>query len=88
MSNNEPDYNNLAFEPEMTWEKLVEKAKELGGIIGKNTGDIYFSNLVFEEDGGIYLDDRLLDDDCNVIPCISSNRTPAQMYQIIKALED
>lgn len=72
----------------MTWEEFVEKAIKLGGIIGENTGDIYFSNLVFEEDGGIYLDDRLLDDGCNVVPCISSNRTPAQMYQIMLALED
>lgn len=70
----------------MTWEELVEKAKELGGAIGKDTGDIYFSNLVFEEDGGIYLNDALIDDECNVIPCISSDRTPEEMFAIMEAL--
>jgi hypothetical protein len=30
MSNNAPDYeDNLAFEPEMTWEELVEWVKNL-----------------------------------------------------------
>lgn len=78
---------NMTAYTDMSWEELIEKAEKLGGVIGKNTGNIYFSNLVFEEDGGIYLDDRLLDDECNVIPCISSNRTPAQMYQIMLALD-
>lgn len=70
----------------MTWEELVEKANEMGASIGKS-GTIYFSNLEFEDDGGIYLDRAELDEDENVIPCISSDRTPEQMLMIMEALK-
>lgn len=69
----------------MTWTELCEKAKEMGAGIGKS-GTIYFSHLEFEDDGGIYLDRAELDEDENVIPCISSDRTYEQMLAIMEAL--
>lgn len=68
----------------MTWEELCEKAKEIGALICCG-GTICFSHLEFHEDGGIYLDREELDD-VWVIPCVSSDRTPDQMYQIMEAL--
>ena len=70
----------------MTWEELCEKAKKMGATVGKS-GTIYFSHLEFNEDGGIYLDRAELSEDENVIPCISSDRTPEQMLAIMKALQ-
>lgn len=64
----------------MIWEELCEKAKELGAGIGES-GTIYFSHLEFYEDGSIYL--NKLDEDT----LIASDRTPDQMYQIMKALQ-
>ena len=69
----------------MTWTELCKKAKEMGAGIGKSR-TIYFSHLEFEGDGGIYLDRAELDEDENVIPCISSDRTPEQMLAIMEAL--
>ena len=70
---------------DITWEELCEKAKEMGGLIGKS-GTIYFSHLEFNEDGGIYLDRAELDEDVWIVPCISSDRTPNQMLMIMEAL--
>lgn len=69
----------------MKWEELCEKAKEMGAGIGKQC--IYFGKLEFDEDGHIYLDPFCLDDEVDVNFCISSERSPEQMYQIMKALQ-
>lgn len=78
MTNNAPDYNdNLAFEPEMTWEDLVEWAKEfckqqkLGASIYPDA--FIIQSLTFDRSGDI--------EQCRV-----KNRTPRQMQTIIKAL--
>lgn len=68
----------------MTWEELRKKAKEMGANWSKDS--IYFGKLEFDEDGGIYLDPNYLDDEVDVNFCISSDRTPEQMYQIMEAL--
>lgn len=70
----------------MTWTELCKKAKEMGAGIGKSR-TIYFSHLEFEDDGGIYLDRAELDEDENVIPCISSDRTYEQMLAIMEAFK-
>ena len=68
----------------MTWEELCEKAKEMGASRGKQC--IYFGKLEFDDDGHIYLDPFYLDDEVDVNFCISSDRTPDQMYAIMEAL--
>lgn len=68
----------------MTWEDLKEKAKEMGAGIGENC--IYFGKLEFDNDGHIYLDPFYLDDEVDVNFCISSDRTPEQLHQIMEAL--
>jgi len=74
----------------MTWEELKQKAKEMGSEIVKGTaGDltyevIIFNNFRFYRDGEIMypnfmpIDDRFF---------ISKDRTPDQMYSIMKALQ-
>ncbi len=92
MTNNTPDYNdNLAFEPEFTLEDLVkwvrkyrEEVNDFDIIAGDE--DIYLKNLRFCSDGYIYVDEDSLEEDVNVVPCITSERTPRQMQTIIKAL--
>lgn len=66
----------------MQWNELCEKAKEIGAGIGES-GTIYFSQLEFYEDGSIYLNKAALDEDT----LIAFDRTPDQMYQIMKALQ-
>lgn len=85
----EPDYeNDLAFEPEMTWKELMKWARNLAATghacmyIGED--NIYACNLEFCADGHVYVDDNAIDD--NVVPCITSERTPRQIQAIIKAL--
>lgn len=83
MSNNAPDYNNLAFEPEMTWEELKVKARELGYIANVFCIREKYGNIHYWHDGRIsydFPDDSFLD--------ISLKRTPYQMYQIMLALKD
>lgn len=82
MTNNTPDYaENLAFEPEMTWEDLVEWAKEFADknklrmkakVRGIDVGElsIWPSGIVYSITG----------------TCLNINRTPRQMQTIIKAL--
>ena len=92
MTNNTPDYNdNLAFEPEMTWEDLIEwvrKCREEYNDFNVYIcdEDIYAKNLTFCSDGHIYVDESCLGDEITVIPCVTSERTPRQMQTIIKAL--
>lgn len=69
----------------MQWEELRKKAKEMGAGTGKEC--IYFGKLEFDDDGHIYLDPFYLDDEVDVNFCISSDRTPDQMYQIMEALK-
>ncbi len=76
----EPSYDDLAFEPEMTWEELVEKAKELGYEYNKKFEHLTNNNYYFyKDDGKIYN---------GYLEFFASDRTPAQMYQIMKALEN
>lgn len=67
----------------MTWEELVKKAKELGWGYKKTayTESLYslnedYVNIQFYPDGEIMVD----------VTIISQDRTPDQMYQIMKAL--
>lgn len=68
----------------MTWEELVEKAKELGAYYEKE-GDLrecsclFFHGICFQESGII---------DEGYFFVIQENRTPDQMYQIMLALKD
>ncbi len=80
--NNTPDYeNNLAFEPEMTWEDLVKWAENFGKEkrlrIKKGDTSISVDMLVCWQIGYVYNVDGL---------CLNINRTPRQMQTIIKAL--
>ena len=71
----------------MTWDKLKQEAKKMGALIGKS-GAIYISHLQFEEDGGIYVDPADYDwEELGETICISSDRTPDEMYAIMKALQ-
>ena len=71
----------------MDWEELKEEAKKMGALIGKS-GAIYISHLQFEEDGGIYVDpaDYYDWEEPGECICISSDRTPDEMFAIMKAL--
>jgi hypothetical protein len=67
----------------MTWEELVEKAKELGWEHKKTayTKSLFllnedYVNIQFYPEGEIMVDETI----------ISQNRTPEQMYQIMLAL--
>lgn len=81
MSNNAHDYeNDLVFPPEMTWEELVEKAKELGyeydDELEKLTNQYFYFYKTGGEIYGVSFD------------LFTRHRTPAQMYQIMLALEN
>lgn len=69
----------------MTWEELVEKAKELGAEVFDG-GSIYFSHLEFYEDGRICCDPSCGDIE-ELAVCISSDRTPEQLLMIMEALK-
>ena len=92
MSNNAPDYkDNLVFEPEMTWEELANKAEELGYEYlkdGYGLGHTLHKKMNTEI-RFVYATGNIVIEDINGYGFIfKENRTPAQMYQIIKALED
>lgn len=61
----------------MTWEEFCEKAKEMGAYVGKDL--IMFDGKMFWSFGLVeFLHDDLV---------FARNRTPNQMYQIMKALK-
>lgn len=65
----------------MTWEELCEKAKEIGAEVYLNA--IYIGCYIkFDRDGSIWFDD-----DCGGSYRAYTDRTPDQMYQIMKALQ-
>lgn len=70
----------------MTWEELVEKAKELGYKTEKAC--CYRFGVLFEKDGTVW--SKIYDDNCCFLErvCFAKERTPDQMYQIMLALED
>ena len=71
----------------MTWEELKEEAKKMGACVF-DKGSIYFGHLQFDEDGGIYVDPAHYDwTELDEGICVSSDRTPNEMYQIMKALQ-
>ena len=71
----------------MTWKELKEEAEKMGACVF-DRGSIYFSHLQFDEDGGIYVDPAHYDwETLDESICISSDRTPEQMYQIMEALK-
>lgn len=90
MSNNEPDYgDNLAFEPEMTWEELVEWVKK---SIDKdilyihnesNYVDEYIEikQMIFSRTGDIYFNNW---DEYHELIC--TGKTPRNIQTIIKVL--
>ena len=85
--NNTPDYdNNLAFEPELTWEELCEWVKkdfsqkliDGGETLNMYSKDFFFiNNMMFVSCGNILTDGRCY---------IAKNKTPSQMKTIIDAL--
>lgn len=83
MRNNAPDYeNDLAFEPAMTWDQLVEWVKNSDlvckCIITMQSKDGFMlNNIFFNSIGNVLTGERYF---------IADNRTPAQMQAIIKAL--
>ena len=83
MSNNAPDYNdNLAFEPRMTWEQLIEWMKNSDlvlkcNITMKSKDWFMLNNIFFNSIGNVLTNERYF---------IADNRTPAQMQTIIKTL--
>ena len=75
----------------MTWEELVEKAKEMGLFVSEDNSMepayIRFGNLLFTKQGQIILSDTAYDLDlCCVNHLVINNRIPDQMYQIMEAL--
>lgn len=78
------DYENLAFEPEFTWEDLVEWVEDVFSgrcLLSSNIfgSKFYINRLFVFEDIGVI---RLYDSD----RIIAGHRTPRQMQTIIKAL--
>lgn len=72
---------------EMTWEELVNKAKELGLMVSRENiikTIPHSETIVFKKAGEIYVSFS----DQEEYEMISKNRTPSQMYQIMLALED
>lgn len=81
MTDNTPDYkNNLVFEPEMTWPELVEKAKKLGYEYDDELEKLTNQYFYFYKTGGEIYNVRF--------ELFVNDRTPSQMYQIMKALEN
>ena len=60
----------------MTWEELKEKAKELGYYMIGDEG-IANDEFTFWQDGKVDVDGV----------CVSDNRKPEQMWQIMEALK-
>lgn len=82
MSNNTPDYeNNLAFEPEFTWEDLVKWAKEFAEnkklSIKLKEKNIVIDTVSLWRQGFVYSVDGM---------CLNVQRNPRQMQTVIKAL--
>lgn len=86
MTNNTPDYNdNLAFEPEFTWEDLIDWVKSIAPkLIEQNEsismyerGFFLINNICFCECGNVLTNGRAY---------IARDKTPRQMQTIIKAL--
>lgn len=48
----EPDYNDLAFEPEMTWKRLSSFAEEKGAYV-MNDSSFMLNYLTYDTDGDI-----------------------------------
>lgn len=70
----------------MTWEELKEEAKKMGYSLEVDYTDSEFlykytseNRYCFRQDGAI--------DDGRYYGIIAKNRTPSQMYQIMKALQ-
>lgn len=79
--NNEPDYkDNLAFEPEMTWEQLVEWARDRGF---EHINDFYLIKPFwsFSKTGEF---EHKYNDDIWIV--LSKNLKPAKMKLIIEGL--
>lgn len=70
----------------MTWEELVEKAKELGYKTEKNC--CHRVGVLFEKNGTVW--SKIYDDNGYFFErvCFAKERTPDQMYQIMLALSD
>jgi len=68
----------------MTWEELVEKAKELGWEYNKTAYSEYLLSWYGEDDTSIkfYSDGEIIVDNST----FTQYRTPDQMYQIMLAL--
>lgn len=72
----------------MTWEDLVDKAKELGYVLHKDRSGIYLisGDVKFYQEGSICS----IYSECggfSVDNFFAWDRTPDQMYQIMLALE-
>lgn len=79
--NNGPDYkDNLAFEPEMTWEQLVEWAESKNLDISGGKNRISIGTIIFWDDKTI------AHSLASYYKTIAENRTPAQMKLIIEEL--
>lgn len=70
----------------MTWEELVEKAKELGYKTEKTC--CHRVGVLFKKDGTVW--SKIYDDNGYFFErvCFTKERTPDQMYQIMLALEN
>lgn len=81
MSNNAPDYENLAFKSALTWDELCEYVKSLDKdvFIGSDYFNLY--GLNFKKEGDI-----TFDLDYDDIYFIATNRTYEQMKNIIDNL--
>ena len=83
MSNNTPDYDNLAFKPELTWEELCEWAvKEMNAkeYFSLMTGikSLEFRGLEFSDVGIVKIKETST--------ILAKNKTPTQMKTIIEDL--
>ena len=77
MSNNAPDYEDLAFEPKMTWEELKGYAKQNKLYRPHVTRDDFFIGSMFFRYNGEIRANGII---------IAENKTPEQMKTIIEAL--
>lgn len=71
----------------MTWKELVDKARKLGWNIWENYNGVYALNkgeLIFSVGGSFYMCIEFTKEPYHIF---AKNRTPAQMYQIMLALE-
>lgn len=85
------DYEDLAFKPALSWEDLKEKAKGLNNIEVMADYDTYIlisqqgnHYVKFSENGEISV---VYDWDIDDL-LIAEYRTPDQMYEIMKLLEN